>query len=185
MILALDISKHACGAALGDGCSPPSTFVQSFRAETDGATFAAFQRWLTGVIREHRPTLMAMESVLTHTKYAPGQKNRGRSTATMTTMVGLAAIAQCTAALNRIPVQQAYSQTWRKAFLGDGKPDDPKASAIAMCDLLGWPHGGSHDRAEAAGVWAWAHLHHGNARAMVGQLSHASARRLVNKLHHG
>lgn len=62
------------------------------------------------------------------------------------------ALAVCTR-LN-IPVVFVHQGTWRKAFLGNGRPKDAKHEAKAMCTKLGIACS-SLDAAEACGVVTW------------------------------
>ena len=69
--------------------------------------------------------------------------------------------------------------TWRKMFLGHGRPKDPKPLAIKTCQTLGWKIDGDDNRADACGVWAHAHFNHGNRKGIMRQLSESSMRRMA------
>ena len=173
-VLALDISKSSCGVAAGDGSTAPRTSRHSFSsAISDGQTFAAFQRWLSDLIKVERPSLIAAEAALLFA-------NKKGSAEAARMLLGMSAIAKCTAALRQVAYYDVAVPTWRKAFLGIAKPSDPKQAAMNQCDLLGGEYGGTHDRAEAAGIWVWAHVTFGNRRAVIQQLSTGSVRRMAD-----
>jgi hypothetical protein len=125
--------------------------------------------WLRDAL-QNRVELVAYE--------APILSARAKGSAdTMMMMIGLAAITEAVCSTKPVQVVSVAVSTWRVAFLGEGYPDDPKGRAIAMCSELGWPVG-SHDEADACGVWAWAHLNHGDVDAMRDQLSSAKVREM-------
>ncbi len=84
--------------------------------------------------------------------------------------IGLAFLTE-TVAHGRATCAPVAVQTARKAFVGHGRPPDPKKVVMAMCRNLEWDFHGAHDEADACAVWCWAHLNRGNARAMHKLLS--------------
>ncbi|MEM6623900.1 MAG: hypothetical protein AAF674_16860 [Pseudomonadota bacterium] len=171
-VIGIDFAKTQCGVAMGDGSGPPRTTSVQFRQPTRGKVFVAFQDWLRDLILTEQPGLVMCEAALLHV-----DKHRGPDTARM--MVGLSAHAESVCARRSVLQRDVQSQTWRKAFLGTGRPTDPKQASLRQCELLGWPTGGIHDRAEAAGVWAYAHIHHGNSRGVMQMLSMGSVKRFA------
>lgn len=168
-ILALDISKSGCGMAVGDATRPPHTAVQTFSGILPGAVGFQYSRWLREQILINQPDMIAYEAPL-RAAHAKGSQD------TVTLLTGLAFLTDTVAYEKKIFCQAPAIQSWRKAFLGHGRPADPKGDAVRMCELLGWRVDGSHDRADAAGVWAWSHLNHGNTRGMHKLLSAGSVR---------
>jgi hypothetical protein len=57
-----------------------------------------------------------------------------------------------------IPVLFVHQATWRKTFLGNGKPTDAKKEAVKMCQRLGIQIS-SVDAAESVGVCKWLDEH--------------------------
>lgn len=169
-ILALDISKRGTGMAVGDGSRPPHTALLRFPGIYFGQTGASYSRWLNDQIAVDRPDLIAYEAALI--------TGAAGAAETRYTLIGLAMLTETIAELRGIRLVRANIQTWRKLFLGTGRPKDPKTAALAMCAGLCWDVQGDHNRAEACGVWAWAHHEHGNRRAVRDLLSRMTMRQL-------
>lgn len=168
-IVALDLSLHSTGVAMGDASGPPRTMRVQFTQPEMGAAWAAYAKWLRDLLVLEKPGLVASEAALL-------KVDKESSADVARLLLGFAAHTASICSMRGIRHVEVASGAWRKAFLGHGRPEDPKKAAMLMCDRLGWPHGGIHDRAEGAGVWAWAHLFHGNQRAMHRLLSASSVR---------
>lgn len=168
IVVGLDISRSSTGVAIGDGSGPPRTFRATFTGATHGQVGWNFQRWLREFLIVNPPDVLCAEASF----IAPTDDHY---TAKM--MLGLDFVAQTTAAMRGIQYQAVAASSWRKAFLGHGRPANPKRAAILMCKRLGWDVDGSHDKAEACGVWAWGQIYHGGTegRRRVLQLLSASA----------
>ena len=169
-ILALDLAKRQTGSATGAGGDIPLTASVSFNVPSRGAVGTAYIRWLRDRLLS-KPDLVAYEAPIMSAK-AKGSTN------TLMLLIGLAFITEAICDMKNVPVVSVPAPTWRKAFLGVGYPDDPKAWAVAMCRSLGWKVQ-TEDEAEACGVLAWAHLYHGDASAMRDQLSRATMKRMA------
>lgn len=169
-ILALDLSFKATGVAYGAADAPP----HSLTIEAAGGARARSAARLWSALRDHlvaHPAeLIVMESPLV-------TSNRG-SAATTRIQCGIAMLVEACGELRGIPVREVAVSSWRKMFLGTGRPARPKEEAEAMCRLLGWNYGDSHDRAEAMGIWAWAQFTYGDRAAIVRLLSNASMLKL-------
>ena len=170
-VVAMDISKTSCGVAIGDASGPPRTVRVPFTQRDRGEVYAAFQLWLRDLIVLEQPGLVACEAAFF-------KLDAQSSAETTRILLGLAACAESICAARKVRHVDVPVMTWRKAFLGNGRPKDPKGDALRMCALLGWPTDGNHDRAEACGVWSFAHMNHGNAKAMHRLLSRASVRNM-------
>ena len=156
---------------MGAGDDPPLTASVRFDVSSRGAVGAAYLGWLRDRLLASRPDLVAYE--------APIMSARAKgSTDTLMILTGLAFLTETICDMKGVPVISVAAPTWRKAFLGEGFPDDPKARAVAMCRSLGW-RVQTEDEADACGVWTWAHLLYGDAREMRGQLSRATMKRMV------
>ena len=171
-ILALDLSKKGTGVAIGDASEPPRSFVASFSGATRGHVGASFAKWLRDLLIVEKPDLVVFE--------APLMRAAAKGSAdSMRLLIGLSFQTEVMCAIREVPVAQAHVATWRKHFLGHGYPNDPKQAALNMCAMLGWETGGSHDRADACGVWASAHFTHGDRRAIQRALSASSMRAMA------
>lgn len=168
-VVALDISKAACGVAMGSGATAPRTVLHKTGGQTLGATGAAFGDWLRDLFLMEKPHIVAIEAPLV-------MSGPQASAAGVKLLMGLVTVAHVAAHRAGARVVEANVQSWRKAILGHGRPRDPKAAALGFCSSVGWEAGGSHDRAEAACVWAWAHLMHGDTAAMHRLLARQSLR---------
>lgn len=170
-VIALDISRQSTGVAIGDGNSPPRNFRASFKGETLGVVGHSFRAWMRELLVLDKPDLICIEAAFVG-------KTDDAYTATL--MLGLNFMAQSVAAGRGIQCQTVAVQTWRKAFIGQGRPDNPKRASIEMCKLVGWEVEGNHDRAEACGIFAWGHLMHGNRDGVAKMLSAGSVRSMVS-----
>ena len=170
-ILALDLAKRQTGSAMGAGDDPPLTASVCFNVSSRGAVGAAYLGWLRDRLLVSQPDMVAYEAPIMSAK-AKGSTN------TLMLLIGLAFITEAICDMKNVPVVSVTAPTWRLAFLGVGYPDNPKAWAVAMCRGLGWEVQ-TEDEAEACGVLAWAHLYHGDASAMRGQLSRATMKRMA------
>ena len=166
-ILALDISKAGTGYAMGDGSGAPVSGVVAFSGHSRGQIGAAYAKWLRDLLMVEKPGLVACEAAL----FMSGPM---ASADTARLLLGLSFATEMVCELASVRHLDVPVQSWRKAFLGHGRPKDPKAAALAMCAMVGWDVGRNHNRADACGVFAFAHLHHGNRQAMVKLLSKAS-----------
>ena len=179
IILALDISASCTGVAVGDASVPPHTTSAAFTGATRGAKGAKYAKWLRALLIHYKPALVAAEAPLRGTMI---KKKDGTYTQTATKtsalLTGLAFLTETVCATRGVKYVEVHSGSWRKAFLGRGPHPDPKERALKMCAMVGWKTGGEEDRAEACGVFAWAHINHGNRSAMDALLSIAAVRAL-------
>lgn len=164
MILALDLSKAGTGWAAGDATSPPRSGVQRMAGETRGAVGLSTSRWLAERLDAEKPTLVVYEEPL----FAAHAK---ASAAAARMLIGMAMVVETVCAGRKVATRSVAIPTWRKAFLGKGNLPDAKVQAVRMCQSLGWTVDADHNRAEACGVWAWAHIHHGDAKGVLRLLS--------------
>ncbi len=168
-ILALDISKKATGVAIGDGDGPPRTLTQGFNADRPGAVGLAYAKWLRALLVEERPALVALEAALVLHGPRAG-------TAIMLLLQGLAYTTTVVCEGVGVPYETVAIMTWRKMFLGHGRPDNPKRAAIDACYKLHWDVEGDDNQADACGVWAFAHFTWGDRKAIQRQLSASAVR---------
>lgn len=168
MLIGIDLSKRGCGVAFGDGAAPPSTLAQRFVGDR-ATVFGAFDQFLLDLIVAHAPRAIVFEAPLA-TSQVPGSLDDWRL------KMGLATLTEHIAARRAIRCADVHVQTARKSILGQGRPKDPKGEVLRFCRIMGWEVGGDHNRADAAVVWAWGHIHHGNRRGLHRLLSHGSLR---------
>lgn len=179
LILGLDISTAATGVAIGDGTAPPRSYVFKVPPGSRGERGASYAFWFRNLLVVEAPDLVAFEAPLMTTR-AKGKGGGIVSNIESTRMLmGLAFLTETVAAGRKVHAIEANIQAWRKLFLGHGRPADPKGDCVRMCRLLGWDVGDSHDRADACGVWAYAHYQHGNRQAIMRALSDSSVRRMT------
>ena len=171
-ILALDVSKKATGVATGDGDGPPRSFSHGFTAERPGAVGLAYAKWLRTVLVDVKPALVVFEAPLILTGPRAG-------TVVMRILMGLAFTTEVVCESVEIPYRPVAISSWRKMFLGTGRPENPKLAAIKACQMHGWEVEGDDNRADACGIWAWAHFNHGNSKGIMRQRSESSMRRMA------
>jgi hypothetical protein len=135
-----------------------------------GAAGRSFEDWLTAWLVEHGVQHCAIEAPL-NTNFQrkrvtvdPAARWAGQGVqkeeiggaplATFFKIHMLEGIACTVCSRLNIPTVFVNQGTWRKAFLGNGRPKDAKREAKAMCDKLGIECS-SLDAAEAVGVCWW------------------------------
>lgn len=149
-ILALDIATVTGWAVDGPQVCPPLS--GHYRVPGGGNALGlaglSFQEWLYDMIGLHGADQIVFE--------APVMTSRGIQTNpnTMILLQGLAFSARAMAQARRIRAIPVSVQTWRKHFIGHGRPTNPKKAAVDQCRMLRWDPAG-HDEADAMGVWAW------------------------------
>lgn len=168
-VLALDISGASTGVAIGHGAEAPRSFAVSFDGATRGHVGAGFAKWLRDLMIVEQPDLVVFEAPLR-------QSDENTSIDSVRLLTGLSFTTETICAMRGVKSYEAHVQSWRKVFLGHGRPANPKKAALAMCQMLGWDAGGSHDRADALGVWCWAHFNYGDRQEMQRALSGSAVR---------
>lgn len=84
---------------------------------------------------------------------APFTPMHGRGNAHTTFVLAVLYGAASAAAANTgAVVSDAHVQSWRKAFTGLGRPENPKQATMDRCAQLGWSPK-NHDEADAMGIW--------------------------------
>lgn len=155
-VLALDLAQHAIGwAADSDSVCPPRAGIYRTLADrrSRGQVLVEFSNWMDFFVVEHGIELIAYEQPILSTRKAVS------SGEWVIWKGALLAIAEVVAYSRGLPVDNAPVQTWRKHFLGTGRPEHPKQATMERCRLLGWDVP-NHDAADAAGLWAWAKARH-------------------------
>jgi len=184
MILAgLDIATVTGVALMKDGKITTQTFRadgkkrflerdddKSIDAVRMGMAFRSFEDFLTAFLLNNSVDAVAIEAPLNtnfqrkklvtnaDAIFAGQSKNwenvGGASLATFFKIHGLEAVALAVCTRWNIPAEFVNQGTWRKEFLGNGRPKDPKKEARLMCIRLGIECT-SDDAAESAGVVTW------------------------------
>lgn len=162
-ILALDISQRGTGVAIGRGDDAPRSFSRGFTGQGRAAIGADFRAWLRDLLISEAPDLVAIEAPILWS-------GKGRVDI-MRLLTGLAFMAETVCHERGIKQVEIPINSWRKVFLGNGRPAEPKEECLRMCRLVGWETGGDNDRADALGVWATAHFTMGDRHAIIRSLS--------------
>ena len=163
-IAAFDISKRSTGVACGDADGPPRSWVAHFDKPTAGGVGAAFSRFAQGVIKDNDAEVIVYEQALL-------VADRNASASTTRLLVGMTFALETVAHVAGVPIYAVAQQTWRKVFLGHGRPQNPKETCIRMCASLGWSVDHDDNRADACGVWAWGQHEHGDRKGLMRLLS--------------
>jgi hypothetical protein len=163
-IMALDISKSNTGVAMGRaGDAPTILSIRSNGPTEDHIAMKRLGTWLLETIKLQRPDVIVFEAPL---QVIPGEwdheaqrvkaKGNPQTTITLAKMVG---VVEFICAMKNITAQTAHVDSVRKAFIGHGRPENPKERARAMCEVLGWSVN-NLDQADAAAVFYWATTKH-------------------------
>lgn len=155
LVLFLDISKTRTGIAFGRVGQVP-TFLSIDGSELDDtAAMMKLGTWLIEFIRVERPDYLFFEAPIDRVL------SSAHTTIVLAKMTGMV---EFIAGMKNIPHRKAHVQTVRVAFLGQGRPEDPKHFAKLMCEALGWPPQ-NLDEADAGAGWYYACLQVGKGQA--------------------
>lgn len=154
-VLFLDISKTRTGIAFGRVGEVP-TFLSIDGAEIDDiAAMMKLGTWLIGFIKVNKPDFIFYEAPIDRVL------SSAHTTIVLAKMTGMV---EFIAGMKAIPHRKAHVQTVRVAFLGQGRPDDPKQHAKLMCEALGWAPK-NLDEADAGAGFYWGCLQVGKGAA--------------------
>lgn len=128
-------------------------FLEAFLI-TNGVQHVAIEEPLNMDLFGPRKKLVGMDANALFGQGKQFEVQRGRSLASSFKIYGLEFIACTVCARLNIPSTFVNQTTWRKAFLGNGRPKDAKHEAKAMCAKFGIECS-SLDAAEAAGIVFW------------------------------
>lgn len=152
-VLALDLSTH-----VGWAHGPPGGSIAfgTIHLKNDGDASRAFRSyscWLRDFLDITGADLVAYEAPLNLGAMArSGASNAG----TLALLNGLAALTEGIAGgCFGKRVRKVTPQQWRKAVLGNGRPDDAKLAGKLWARQLGWMVKTDHE-ADALGVHWWA-----------------------------
>lgn len=150
-ILAIDQNTKS-GIAEGEPGSTPRLETINFRrdeTDTPEDLYEAALFYFADRFRTDPPGLVAIERVVPPSA-AQGFTNHNTTLITLGIYAIVIGIVKC----KSIPLRIVAVQTWRKAFLGNGKlkGDVAKREAVKLCGRLGW-NAPDHNAAEAAGLW--------------------------------
>lgn len=155
LVLFLDISKTRTGIAFGRVGAVP-TFLSIDGSELDDiAAMMKLGTWLIEFIRVQRPDFLFYEAPIDRVL------SSAHTTIVLAKMTGMV---EFIAGMKNIPHRKAHVQTVRVAFLGQGRPEDPKHHAKLMCEALGW-RPSNLDEADAGAGFYFACLQVGKAAA--------------------
>ena len=155
LILFLDISKTRTGVAYGRVGEAP-TFLSIDGSEMDDiAAMLNLGDWLIEWMKVERPDWIFYEAPIDRVL------SSAHTTIVLAKMTG---VVEFIAGMKKIPNRKAHVQTVRVAFLGQGRPEDPKHFAKLMCEALGWEPK-NHDEADAGAGWYYAALQVGKNAA--------------------
>lgn len=110
-----------------------------------GAHYAAFTDALSDLLTIHQPEMIVMEAAMVA---------GSGSALTTETALGRVGIVYLLGYRYEIEVEKVASQTVRKAVLGHGRPDDPKAAVMAWARSKGL-RPSTDDAADALATLAW------------------------------
>lgn len=170
LILALDISKTKTGIAFGRAGEKPTLLSIDGKDDDAAGAMAKLGKWLIDFIKVSRPDWLYYEAALgiipAEYDEETGKVRAKGNPQTTITLAKMTGVVEFVAAMKGIRCRTAHVQTVRKAFLGNGRPDQPKKYVKAMCRELGWTPANT-DEADAACVWAWAAIQVAPQRAQI------------------
>lgn len=154
-VIALDLNSKRCGVACGgerDGAPRCYSWpLFGMASEDDMArSWAVLYTSISDLCKVIHPRFVYYEA-----PFNP-QDGKGHTNAqAIRSGLSLAAIAMAAGRNSGAVTKPGHTQSWRKTFVGQGRPADPKEATLARCRLLGWKVN-NHDEADAAGLWAHA-----------------------------
>ena len=153
-VLALDLATRTgwasdYGPFLGSGF--PVTGLYTLSDVNRGHAFLGFNKWLYNKVES-----LGDIDMIAYEKPLFGGKGVKMREAIVMKLVGLAAMAEMIGASRSIRVESVSVQVVRKAFLGQGRPANPKRAVLHRCAMLNWGTADDDNRADAAALWFWA-----------------------------
>lgn len=142
--LAIDLGGEQWGWAAGEfpGSAPIRSGTERLPDVSDGRLNAMFHERFYGLIRNHRPDIVATEEPFIHwANFQPKQVRRWYQ------MLGVAHLCVYTAGLPGL--REIHIGTYKKAFAGDGRAK--KDEIVAECVRRGWDVN-SEDEADARAI---------------------------------
>lgn len=155
LILFLDISKTLTGVAFGRVGETPSFMSIAGKEMDDVAAMMKLGTWLIEFTKVNRPDWIFYEAPIDRVL------SDAHTTIVLAKMTG---VVEFVAGMKGIAHRKAHVQTVRVAFLGQGRPEDPKHHAKLMCEALGWEPK-NLDEADAGAGFYYACLQVGKAAA--------------------
>lgn len=155
LVLFLDISKTLTGVAFGRVGEVPTFMSFPGKDIDDVAAMMKLGTWLIDWTKINRPDWIFYEAPI----------DRVLSDAHTTIVLAkMTAVVEFVAGMKGISYRKANVQTVRVAFLGQGRPEDPKHHAKLMCEALGWAPK-NLDEADAGAGWYYACVQVGKGAA--------------------
>lgn len=154
-IIALDLNSKRCGVACGgerDG-APRCLSWQLFGTATEedlARSLATLYTSVSELCKLLHPKFLFYEA-----PFMPHEGSGHTNAQAIRSGLSLAAIAMAAGRNAGAITKPGHTQSWRKTFVGSGRPENPKEATLARCKLLGWSVK-NDDEADAAGLWAHA-----------------------------
>jgi Holliday junction resolvasome RuvABC endonuclease subunit len=150
MLLGLDLSTSNTGFAFGDENSlSPKCGAWRLPGADEMVINQTLNRLfdsIAALAKSIKPTTVVIEAFIAPTA--------GSNFHTIQALIQCAGVARLAATRAGAEVILISSQSVRKVFLGQGRPDNPKQAVIARCKALGW-NVDNHDAADACACWAY------------------------------
>lgn len=159
-VLGLDISKTRTGVCFGHVGETPRFASIACAGMDDAMAMKKLGGWLIDFSKLNRIGLLAAEAALSPGAFMgdwnadKGKVEMKTNPVTTITLAKMVGVVEFITGMKNIRYEAAHVQSVRKAFLGSGRPDNPKQVAAAMCRELGWSPS-NNDEADAAAVWFW------------------------------
>ncbi|MEX0684025.1 MAG: hypothetical protein WD472_11315 [Dehalococcoidia bacterium] len=177
-ILALDVSKSACGYAHGNPGDRPTSGVVTFgkASHTDDETWRNAMVWLNDQITILRPGIVAIEAAILSSAPGHGGFTNPQSQALL---LGLQAVLR-TVVKARLPgaARMIAASTARKTFTGKGTypKHEAKPAVQQRCLDLKWLDFDTLDENRADALCVWAHVAAAEDADFALQMQFAKAR---------
>lgn len=155
MILALDLNSKQCGIACGgerDGAPRCMSWTLFGTATEDdlARSLATLYTSISSLCKLLHPQFVYYEA-----PFNPQDAKGHTNAQSIRSGLSLAAIAMAAGQNAGAITKPGHTQSWRKTFVGHGRPENPKQVTMDRCKLLGWSIK-NEDEADAAGLWAHA-----------------------------
>lgn len=152
-ILSLDQAR-ICGYAFGETGALPKTFLLQLgkTGTPSGVYLWTWAQRLKELVERYDPDLVAYERPFFSAKTAASGER----------LLKMAGIIEVVCYGKRIETMQIDNSSWKKTFTGSAKfsKETTPYPPVLECELRGIEIDGSHDRADAAGIWFHAAIKH-------------------------
>lgn len=149
-VLALDVAT-CCGWAEGAGLLPRFGDVRLKKPDDPpDVAVGNIACWMRDRLSTFKPDCIVIEAPLNPVASLTRGNSYGTSTMLLQMIGAVKGVAKCYG----VPWKEAHVQSVRKAFVGHGRPENPKRAVMEQCRSMGC-NVRTDNEADAVALWFW------------------------------